>query len=130
MESVSKVEEYLIDLGISYQEMSKGAWLIEDMARGIPKMVVSLADPIVVIRADVMKSPQKERENFFKTLLELNATDFLHGAYALDGQEIVAIDTLEYEGMDKHEFGASLEAMAFALRQHYPILSKYLEAHS
>ena len=125
MENISKVEEYLIDLGISYQEMSNGAWLVEDLARGIPKMVVSLADPIVVIRANVMKVPGKDAEKFYRTLLELNAKDFLHGAYALDGDEVVAIDTLEYEGMDKHEFGASLEAMAFALRQHYAILSRF-----
>ena len=125
MQGISKVEEYLIDLGISYQELSKGAWLIEDEAKGLPKIVVSQSDPIVVIRADVMAAPKERREELFSTLLRLNGNDFLHGAYALDGDEIVALDTLEYETMDKSEFRASIEAMAFALSQHYPLLSQF-----
>jgi len=125
MLGLSKVEQYLIDLDISYQELSKGAWLIEDEAKGLPKMVVSHSDPIVVIRADVMPVPEKDREKLFSTLLRLNGTDFLHGAYALDNNEVVALDTIEYETMDKNEFRASIEAMAFALSQHYPLLSQF-----
>jgi hypothetical protein len=125
MQGLSKVEEYLIDLGISYQEISKDAWLVEDESRGLPKMVVSCVDPIVVVRADVMPVPAGRREELFTTLLRLNGTDFLHGAYALDGDEVVALDTLEYASMDKNDFRASLEAMAFALGQHYPILSQF-----
>jgi len=125
MQGMSKVEEYLIDLGISYQELSKGAWLIEDEAKGLPKMVVSHTDPIVVIRADVMPVPEKDKLELFTTLLRLNGSDFLHGAYALDGEEIVALDTVEYETMDKNDFRASIEAMAFALSQHYPKLLQY-----
>jgi hypothetical protein len=125
MQGMSKVEEYLIDLGISYQELSKGAWLIEDEAKGVPKMVVSHSDPIVIVRADVMPIPETRREELFTKLLRLNGSDFLHGAYALDGGEIVALDTIEYETMDKNEFRASIEAMAFALSQHYPLLSQF-----
>ncbi len=125
MESSSKVEEYLIDLGISYEELSKGAWLVEDEAKGMPKMIVSFSDPIVVVRAEVMQVPEKGREELFATLLRYNCCDFLHGAYALDGDKIVALDTLEYASMDKAEFRASLESLSFALSQHYPVLSKY-----
>ncbi len=126
MEGLSKVESFLIDLGISYQEVSKGAWLVEDEEKGLPKMVVSHVDPIVIIRADVMPVPEKGKEELFATLLKLNGNDFLHGAYALDGNEIVALDTLEYDTMDKNEFRASVESMAFALSQHYPLLMKFL----
>jgi len=125
MQGVSKVEEYLIDLGISYQELSKGAWLIEDEAKSRPKMVVSHTDPIVIVRADVMPVPEKGREKLFATLLRFNGSDFLHGAYALDGDEVVALDTIEYETMDRNQFRASIEAMAFALGQHYPLLSQF-----
>lgn len=127
MQGLSKVEVFLIDLGISYQEVSKGAWLIEDEAKGLPKMVVNHTDPIVVLRANVMHVPAKKREELFSTLLRLNGSDFLHGAYALDGNEVVALDTLEYETMDKNELRASIEAMAFALSQHYPLLSQFAD---
>lgn len=121
----SRVEEFLIDLGISYQEIAKDAWLIEDEEKGLPKMVVSVTDPIVIIRANVMPIPEKNRELLFELLLSLNAKDFLHGAYAIDSNDIIALDTLEYQNMDRNEFSASLEAMAFALSQHYPKLSVF-----
>lgn len=127
MDGLSKVEEYLIDLGISYEEISKGAWLIEDVVKGLPKMVVSHTDPIVVVRANVMPVPSAMKEELYATLLRLNGSDFLHGAYAIDGNEIVALDTLEYAHMDKDEFRASIEAMAFALSQHYPLLMKFID---
>jgi len=127
MSKMSKVEQYLIDLGISYQEISPEAWLLEDEAKSLPKMVVSQIEPVVVIRAYVMQVPAKRREELFETLLRLNSTDFLHGAYAIDEDQIVAVDTLEYGDMDKNEFSASIEAMALALSQHYPLLSKFAE---
>ena len=127
MEGLSKVESFLIDLGISYQEVSKGAWLVEDEDKGLPKMVVSHTDPIVVVRANVMPVPSAMKEELYATPLRLNGSDFLHGAYAIDGNEIVALDTLEYAHMDKDEFRASIEAMAFALSQHYPLLMKFID---
>lgn len=125
MQGISKVEEYLIDLGISYQEISKGAWLVEDEAKGLPKMVVSFIEPIVFIRAEVMPVPAERKEEFFEKLLRLNGTDFLHGAYALDGNQVIAIDTIEYEHMSRNEFGAAIEAMGFTLGQHYRTLTEF-----
>jgi len=39
--------------------------------------------------------------------------------------DVILIDTLQYETMDLEEFQASLDAIGLALAQHYPILSKY-----
>lgn len=128
MQGISKVEEYLIDLGISYQEISKGAWLIEDEVKGLPKMVVSFIEPIVVIRADVMPVPADRKGELFEKLLRLNNTDFLHGAYALDGNQVIALDTLEYDHMNRNEFSAAIEAMGFTLGQHYKTLSEFAAA--
>lgn len=127
MNTLDKVEEYLIDMGISYQELSPTAWFLEDEGKGLPAMVASHAGPIVMVRAEVMKVPQIGREELFAKLLTLNSSDLLHGAYALDGDKVVILDTLEYEGMDRGEFGASLEAMGFALAEHYPVLSRFEE---
>ena len=122
-----KVEQYLNDLGIAYQKLSPETWLVEDEAKGLPKMVVSQSDPVVIIRASVMPVPAKGAEALFRTLLQLNFTDFLHGAYAIDGDQIVAVDTLELKSMNKDELSASIEAMAIALSQNYPLLSKFAE---
>jgi hypothetical protein len=50
----------------------------------------------------------------------------IHGAYALEQNNVVLVDTLESETMDLEEFRASLEAIGLALAQHYPRLSQYL----
>ncbi|MHB0855841.1 MAG: type III secretion system chaperone family protein [Rectinema subterraneum] len=126
MSSLPKIEQYLIDLGISYQEISKNAWLIEDENKGYPKMMVSLSDPVVIISADVMPVPKENAETLFRMLLELNATDLLHGAYAITGNDIIVIDTLEHASLDKDEFLASIESISFALLEHYKKLASYI----
>jgi hypothetical protein len=122
MPGLSKVEEFLIDLGISYEEIAPNAWLVEDADKGLPKMVVSLAEPVVVVRAEVMDAPLADREEFFRELLKLNGEALIHGAYALDGDRVVIIDTLESTGLDKTELEASLEAIGFELAERYPLL--------
>jgi hypothetical protein len=49
----------------------------------------------------------------------------IHGAYALEKDRIVLIDTLEYDSMDYTEFRATLDAFNLALSQHYSVLSGY-----
>lgn len=127
MAGLNKIEDYLMDLGFSYEEIAPNTWLVEDAAKGIPATAISWTDPVVVVRADVMPAPKAGREEFFAKLLELNGGQLLHGAYALVGEEIVLIDTLEYATMDKSEFEASLDAIGFALTEHFPILSRYLK---
>ncbi len=127
MPTLPKIEQYLIDLGISYQEISRNSWLIEDENKGYPKMLVSLSDPLVIISADVMPIPKENAEQLFRTLLELNATDLLHGAYAISGNDIIVIDTLEQATLDKDEFLASIESISFALLEHYKKLAGYIQ---
>jgi len=72
-----------------------------------------------------MEVPDKNVLELFTKLLELNASDIIHGAYALDNKKIVLIDTLQFNTMDYEDFRASLDSFSLALSQHYPILSKY-----
>lgn len=125
MSGLSRVESFLIGLEIQYEEVAPNAWLVNDEARGLRQVVITMADPIVVIRTKVMEAPKERRQELFETLLRLNASDLLHGAYALDGEDVVLTDTLECETMDKSELQASLDAIGFALAQHYPVLGKF-----
>ncbi len=123
MAGLNKVEEFLIALGVNYQEPQPGAWLVEDPEKGLPAVLISHAEPVVVVSARVMKAPPGDREAFFAKLLRLNYDGLTHGAYALDGDDVVLIDTLEYDTMDKAEFEAAIDAIGFALTEHYPLLS-------
>lgn len=127
MAGLSKVEDYLIELGIAYEEISPNTWLVEDTDKGLPKTVVSWLDPVVFIRTDMMPAPKDDREAFFRQLLVLNGESLVHGAYALDGDEVFLVDTLEYSGLDKSEFQASLVAIGFAVAEHYPLLARFMK---
>jgi len=89
-------------------------------------MVVTLSEPLVVISANVMPVPKENAEQLFRTLLELNATDLIHGAYAISGNDVIIIDTLEYETLDQDELLASIESISFALLEHYKKLANYI----
>jgi hypothetical protein len=120
-----KIEGYLIELGVSYEEVGSNAWLINDEARGLEQVVVILEEPVVIFRVKVMAIPEKDREKCFETLLRLNAQDVIHGAYALDGSDVIMVDTLVFETLDREEFQASLDSIGLALTQHYPVLREY-----
>jgi hypothetical protein len=121
----NRIEQYLIDLMFSYQEIGSNVWLIDDEEHGMERVVVALNEPLVIFRVEVMDAPRENRLELFTKLLELNANDLVHGAYALEGDKVVLIDTLEYETMDYTEFRASLDAFSLALIQHYPLLAQY-----
>ncbi len=125
MAGLSRVESFLISLEIQYEELSSNAWLVNDQARGLSQVVITQADPVVAIRTKVMEAPKERRLELFEILLRLNSTDLIHGAYALDGDEIVLVDNLVLETMDRSELEASLDAVGFALAQHYTVLGKF-----
>uniref|UniRef100_A0A7C3HZQ4 Molecular chaperone Tir n=1 Tax=Gracilinema caldarium TaxID=215591 RepID=A0A7C3HZQ4_9SPIR len=122
----SKIERYLIDLMFTYRDLGDNMWIIEDEDHSLNGVVVMYEDPLVIIRVLVMHAPEQNRLELFTKLLELNASDVVHGAYALENNDIILIDTLEYDTMDYEDFRSSLEAISLALTQHYPILSEYL----
>jgi hypothetical protein len=122
-----KIEGYLINLGLSFENVEDNSWLINDGEKGLEQILVLLEEPLLIIRVKIMTAPGKDKEKFFQQLLELNAQDLLHGAYALDGEDVILIDTLLSETLDLEEFQTSLDGIGLALAEHYPILSKYRE---
>jgi hypothetical protein len=121
----NKIEQYLIDLMLSYREVDKNFWFVDDEEHNMEGIAVVHADPLVIIRTVVMEVPKEKRLELFTKLLELNANDMIHGDYALEKDKFILIDTLEYSTMDYMEFRATLDEFSLALAQHYPILSSY-----
>jgi hypothetical protein len=121
----TKIEQYLIDMMLSYRELDTHLWLVDDEEQGIEAVVIAYAAPLVLFRSVVMEAPTENQLELFTKLLTLNATDVVHVAYGLEDENIVLIDTLEYDTMDYGEFRATLDGFSLALAQHYPILSKY-----
>lgn len=120
----TRVEGYLINLSLTYEELGENIWLINDEEKGLGHVIVFAEDSLVTVRAKVMELPASNRVVFLEELLRLNI-DMVHGAYALEQNNVIIIDTLELASMDLEEFQASLDAIGLALAQHYPRLSHY-----
>jgi len=121
----NKIEEYLIDLMYTYREVEPNFWLLEDPEHALDSVAVIYADPLVIIRVQIMDAPKENRLECFTKLLELNAGDLFQGAYGLEKDKIILIVTREYDSLDFSDFRAILDAFSLALTQHYPVLSTF-----
>jgi hypothetical protein len=115
------IEHYVIQMEYPFESVESHMWVIRDTAN----IVVTYEPPLVVFRMKLMELPKKQREDFFKLLLELNATHMIHGAYGIEDENVVLIDTLESEHLDFNEFQATLEALLLASTQDYPKLKAF-----
>ena len=121
----AKVEGYMINLGLTFEDIDENSWIINDEENGLEQVAVICADPLLIIRVNVMEIPAKNREAFYEELLTLNAADLVHGAYALEEGKVMLVASLVLETLDIEEFQATLDAIGLALAQHYAVLSKY-----
>ena len=119
------IESYLLKLDLPYEEIGDGTWMI-NAGQGERNLVIRLAEPVAVFRCKVMDVPPGRREELFRTLLELNATDLLHGAYGLEGNTVVLSGALELENLDFNEFQATVDDMLLALSNHAPKLETFM----
>jgi len=125
MISREKLESFLVKLSLTFQPAGSNLWVVADAQKGLENLLIALSDPLVILRINVMEVPAKDKEKLFEELLRLNASDMVHGAYAVDGKNVIIIDTLEADTMDLEEFEASIDAIGLALAQHYRVLSRY-----
>jgi hypothetical protein len=123
MATRDEIEHYLIQTGHPHETIDTHMWVVHDAAN----IVISLAPPLVIFRAKLMDVPQRNREAFFRLLLELNASELIHGAYGLEDNSVVLIDTLQSEHLDLNELQATLDALLLAINHDYQKLKTFRE---
>ena len=113
------VESFLIRMDLEYEEVDEGMFLVRGHNSGLP-MVAHYSPPLLLIRMKVMDMPEDGNglRDLYRALLELNATDVVHGAYGIENGEIILSDTLELETLDFLEIQASIESMEMAASAH------------
>jgi hypothetical protein len=125
MKSAEDIESYLLRAGLPYEKVDAGLWLVQ---LGGSRLAVSIAGPVVVFRMKVLEVPRAGREDLFRTLLQLNTTEMVHGAFGLEADAVVIVHALELENLDFNELQAVLDDMSMAASKHHPTLSRYIEA--
>jgi hypothetical protein len=128
MTTTDQIEAYLIEAELPFEQVGDGLWLIHDEADFIDNIVLIHNDPVVTFRVKLMEAPQKGRLELFQRLLELNATSMVAGAYGLEENAVVIVDTLQGETLDFHDFQGSIDSIALAMREHYEELRAFADS--
>ena len=82
------IESFLIRLsatGATYSEVEPGFWIVRPSPESDLSLAVNYSPPVVLLRIDVMTLPDDAAHTATLTrrLLELNASDLLHGSYGI-----------------------------------------------
>ena len=132
MVSREDVEGFLIRMDLDYEEVDEGMFLAHG-ENGGAGVVVHHSDPVLVLRLKMMDlpaEPDDELSGLYRTLLELNATDIVHGAYGIEEGELILTDTLELENLDFTELQASIESLQLAASSHMGRIRELAQAGS
>ena len=131
MTSKEDLEQFFVRMaadGVTSREVKDGLWVLQ-AGPDAPEVAVQYNPPVVVLRVRVMQlSKGNQKAELYRHLLQLNATDLLHGSYGIDGDSIVLSDALELENLDFSEFQASYDSMMLSLASHLATLAPYRQA--
>lgn len=125
------LEMYLGRMEHGFEEVEENIWIVKP-ENGTP-VVVNYSPPVVVLRMKVLDLPDVDDAKcaqLYRRLLELNATDIVHGSYGIDVQELVLSDALELETLDFQELRSSYESLVMAASSHLPELAGYIEQYA
>ncbi len=117
MVTTEDIESFLIRMDLDYQEVAEGMYLVRSRTDNLP-IVVNHSPPLVIVRMKVMDLPATVDPSFYRTLLELNATDLVHGAYGIEENELILSHTFLLETLDFQELQAALESVQMAASSH------------
>lgn len=113
----------------TYREIEPALWAVRPGGALDLDFIVHYNPPVVVLRVKVMDLPASNGKSaeLNRRLLELNATDLVHGSYGISNGQYVLTEALELEHLDFEEFQASYESMTLALATHLRELSTFQE---
>jgi len=123
MQTKEDIEGFLDKLGAegdSYREIEPGLWVLKPSGALDFDVVVHYSPPVVVLRVKVMELPKEKAKlaTLSRRLLELNASDMLHGSYGIEQNWIVLTEALELAHLDFEEFLAAYESITVSLASH------------
>lgn len=120
------VQAWLERLELPVESVTEDIWLVRTDGA---ELAVHYAQPVLVMRVRVMEVPADATRagELFRTLLEFNARDLVHGSYGVEGDHVVLTDTLGLEDLNFSEFEASVDSLTLALASHAGSLAPYGE---
>lgn len=123
------LESFFIRLGVEAEEVDDNMWVLAG-EEDAPNVVVTHAPPVILLRLKVFDLPRDASDEqlapLFRKLLELNATDLVHGSYGIEEGDVALSDALDLETLDFQELRNSYESIAFAATSHMKDLAELI----
>ena len=126
MKTAEDIESFLIQMDTPFETMGPGLWRLKEVG---PDLVLTLADSVLAFRLKLMDAkdvPAPKREALYRRLLELNASEMLHGAFGLEANSVVVTAALQLENLDLNELQATLDDIGMAASDHYTAISQFV----
>ena len=120
------IERYIMASGINADEAAPSTWILHDESWGGAQVVVQHTDPLVIFRCKLFDVPELstvQEAALFRKMLQLNATDMVQGAYALEDSAVVVVEVLQAENLDENEFMAAVDSLTLAIVEHHDVLA-------
>lgn len=124
--TIDDIESYFIRMGVQPDEVEEGTWIIRN-PDGAP-VVVRAESPLVLLRLKVMDLPADAGDTrlapLYRRMLELNATDIVHGSYGIETDEVVLSHALDLDTLDFSELRNAYESLVLAAASHVADLAQ------
>lgn len=142
MRTREDVEAYLGKSPYPFRELEENTWLVQDRGGAKENIVVSLSGDVVLFRVNVIdlaSIDSTRREELYALLLELNASDMLHGAYGVTGAssgskdndgKVLLTAAMRLQDLDYSELVGTLDDFTVAIAKHHEQIAKFSTRHS
>jgi len=142
MRNKDDIDAYLGKSPYTYQELEENTWLVRDTSldgspnAGRENVVIRLSGEIILFRVHVLDLEEvqaEKRGELFATLLELNATDMVHGAYGVQRTgagpgKLMLTASMRLENLDYNEFVGTVDDFTVALAKHHELIASFANA--
>lgn len=122
------LDSYLIRLGVEYEEIEDGMWVLRPSDG--PAVVLQSSPPVLVLRLKMLGLPANADPSrmlvLFRRMLELNASDLVHGSFGIEEEDVVLTDALDLDTLDFEELRSSFESLVFAATSHLSELAELI----
>lgn len=135
MRTREDIESYLMRSNLSFKSLreeggddSEDIWLVRDSSSG-ENIIISLSGNLVLFRVKVLElETVEDKLPLFAKLLELNASDMVHGSYGISNDAVVLTAGMILETLDYNEFQGTVDDLTLALTNHYEMLSQLTQS--
>ena len=127
MKSREEIEAMFIELELPFERLGDDIWVVMDEHDHLENLVVYQTGSVLNLRVKLFELGGTEPPGLFRHLLELNASDVVHGAYAIENDSVVLTGALEVDNLDLNELQAVFESFGIALSTHHPKVVAFLK---